>query len=168
MDQLRIALNFVLALGMFAGGFYLLGQDTFFLDDRWDHSTGYLFQGVTLYCLAFGLMFLGSFAGMVGYSWARGTLPTPSKDSIRSHPAYKGMVIIRFWYLLLPAICLIALAFLLAEKAPDKALQNGAAELSRTKILHRPVNASANRGPWRWVSRSTGLSTSHSAACSRF
>lgn len=135
MDRLRIALNIALALVMFAGGIYLLGQNSFFLGDRWDHSTGSLFQGVTLYCLAFGLMFLGSFAGMVGYSWAKGTLPTPSKDRIRPHPAYKGMVIMRFWYLLLPAICLIVLAFLLADKAPNKALQptpqSGAAELSR-------------------------------------
>ncbi|WKZ79755.1 MAG: hypothetical protein QY327_10455 [Fimbriimonadaceae bacterium] len=135
MDRLRIALNIALALVMFAGGIYLLGQDSFFLGDRWDHSTGSLFHGFTLYCLAFGLMFLGSFAGMVGYSMAKGTLPMPDKDRIRPHPAYKGMVIVRFWYLLLPAICLIALAFLLVDKAPNKALQptpqSGAAELSR-------------------------------------
>jgi drug/metabolite transporter (DMT)-like permease len=119
MNHLRIALSIALALGLFAGGVYLLGQDSFFLDDRWDPSTGTLLQGVTLYCLAFGLMFLGSFAGMVGYSWAKGVLPMPSKDKIRPHPSYKGMVIVRFWYLVLPAIILITLAFLQADKAPN-------------------------------------------------
>lgn len=134
MDRLRIALNIVVALGTFTAAIYLLGQDSFFLVDRWDHTMGTLFHGLTLYCLAFGLLFLGSFAGAVGYSWAKSSLPTPSKDRIRSHPAYKGMVIVRFWYLLLPAICLIALAFLLADKTPNKALQptpqSSAAELS--------------------------------------
>ena len=141
MSRLRIALNIALALVMFAGGIYLLGQDSFFLGDSWDHSTGSLFQGVALYCLAFGFMFLGSFAGIVGYSWANGTLPMPSEDRIRPHPAYKGMVITRFWYLLLPAICLIALAFLLADKGPDTVLQptpqSGAVEHSRYVALCR-------------------------------
>ncbi len=103
MDRLRIALNIVLALAAFTGAIYLLGQDSFVLVDRWNHTMGTLFQGLTLYCLAFGLLFLGSFAGVVGYSWAKSILPTPSKDRIRPHPAYKGMVIVRFWYLLLPA-----------------------------------------------------------------
>ncbi|MBE0435208.1 MAG: hypothetical protein IBX56_05320 [Methylomicrobium sp.] len=122
MHRIRITLNITLALGLFAGGIYLVGQESFFLRDRWDPNTGTLFHDVALYCLAFGLMFLGSFAGMVGYSWAKGTLPMPSQERIRPHPAYKGMVITRFWYLLLPAICLILLAFLLADKGPNKLL----------------------------------------------
>ncbi|MCT0225756.1 hypothetical protein [Synechococcus sp. CS-1328] len=135
MNRLRIALNIVLAVGMFVGGIYLLGQDSFLLSDKWNHSLGTLFQGAALNCLAFGLMSLGGFAGIVGYSWVKGTLPMPSKDRIRPCPSYKGMVVMRFWYLLVPAIFLFALAFLLADKVPDRALQltpqSGAAELSR-------------------------------------
>lgn len=135
MNSLRITFNVVLAIAMFGGGTYLLGQDSFFLRDRWDPSTGTLFQGMTLYCLALGLFFLGAFGGMVGYAWAKGALPMPSESTIRPHPAYKGSVIARFWYLVLPAVVLIMLAFFLAEKTPNKALQptplRGAAQLQR-------------------------------------
>lgn len=123
MNSLRIALDIVLAVSMFWGGIHLLGQDAFFLADRWDPRTGVLFQGMTLYCLALGLFFLGAFAGMVGYAWAKGTLPMPSGSTIRPHPAYKGSVVARFWYLVLPAVVLIVLAFLLAEEAPNQMLQ---------------------------------------------
>lgn len=123
MNSLRIALDIVLSVSMFWGGIYLLGQDAFFLADRWDPATGMLFQGMALYCLAFGLFFLGAFAGMVGYAWAKGTLPMPGGSTIRPHPAYKGSVIARFWYLVLPAVVLIVLAFLLAEETPNQTLQ---------------------------------------------
>lgn len=55
LDRLRIALNMVCGLGLFVGSIYLLGQDSFRLGNRWDPRAEIVFQGVALYCLAFGL-----------------------------------------------------------------------------------------------------------------
>lgn len=115
MKDFRIAVNAVLALALFGAGLYLAGQESFFLRDRWHPGTGTLFQGAALYCLASGLMLLGAFAGRVGCAWSAGALPMPGDNTIRPHPAYKGLLIARFWYLVLPAVVLILLAFLLAE-----------------------------------------------------
>jgi hypothetical protein len=135
VNSLRVILSIVLALLLLSGGAYLLGQRSFFLSDRWSPETGTLFHGVTLYLLAFGLIFLGAFAGAVAYCWIRGILPMPDRNAIRPHPAYKGAMIVRFWYLVLPAVLFIVLALFLADKAPNPSLQptphGGAAELSR-------------------------------------
>jgi heme/copper-type cytochrome/quinol oxidase subunit 2 len=123
VNSLRVILNIVLALLLLSGGAYLLGQRSFFLSDRWSPESGTLFHGVTLYLLAFGLIFLGVFAGAVAYCWIRGVLAMPDRNAIRPHPAYKGAMIVRFWYLVLPAVLFILLAFSLADKAPNPSLQ---------------------------------------------
>ena len=123
MNILRIILNIVLAIMLLSGGAYLLGQDSFFLRDRWNPEVGTLFQGATRYYLACGLVLMGGFAGIVAYSWARGNLPMPARNRVRPHPSYKGTVIVRFWYLVLPAVFLVLLAFLLADEVPNPSLQ---------------------------------------------
>lgn len=135
MNSLRVILNIMLALLLFSGGAYLLGQRSFFLSDRWHPESGTLFHGITLYLLSFGLILLGAFVGAVAYCWIRGILPMPDRNAIRPHPAYKGAIIIRFWYMVLPAVLFILLAFFLADKVPNPSLQpaphRGAAEHSR-------------------------------------
>ena len=135
MNSLRVILNIALAIMLLSGGVYLLGQDSFFLSERWNPEVGTFFQGVALYCLASSLILLGAFVGVVAYSWTRGTIPMPDRNTIRPHSSYKGAVIVRFWYLVLPAVLFVFLAFMLADKAPNQSLQptpqSGAAELSR-------------------------------------
>ncbi|MCW7754304.1 hypothetical protein OOT00_09925 [Desulfobotulus sp. H1] len=123
MNKFRIVLNVMLALAMFFSGLYLLGQDSFFLADRWNPEVGTLLEGAALYCLAVGLFLLGGFAGMVAYGWIKGSLTMPDKDTMRPHPSYKGLVIVRYWYWVLPAVVFIMLAFLQAGKAPNPSLQ---------------------------------------------
>ncbi len=118
MNSLRIILNIVLAIVLLSGGVYLLGQDSFFLNDR-NPEEGTLFQGAALYSLASGLFLLGVFAGIVAYSWVKGNLPMPDRNTIRPHPSYMGTLIVRFWYLILPVIVLIPMSFLLADKVPS-------------------------------------------------
>jgi len=123
MNSLRVILNIALAIMLLSGGMYLLQQDSFFLSERWNPEVGTLFQGVALHCLASGLVLLAAFAGVLAYGWIRGTIPMPDRNTIRPHPSYKGTVIIRFWYLVLPAVLFVFLAFLLADKAPTPSLQ---------------------------------------------
>ena len=136
MNTLRVILNIALTISLLSGGVYLLGQDSFLLSERWNPEAGTLFQGVALYCLGFGPIFLGAFVGAVTYSWIKGTLPMPDRNTIRPHPSYKGAVIARFWYLVLPAVLFVFLAFILADKVPIQSLQptpqSGVAELSRS------------------------------------
>jgi hypothetical protein len=123
MNSLRLVLNIVLAIMLLAGGAYLLAQESFFLSDRWNPEFGTLFRGTTLYFLAWGLALLGILAGVVAYGWASGKLPMPDPSTIRPHPAFKGTMIVRFWYLVVPALLLVLLAFLLADKVPNPSLQ---------------------------------------------
>ena len=123
MHRLRIAFHTVLALALFAGGLYLFTQDSLFVSDRWNPAQGSLFQGATLYGLACGLLLLGAFSAAVAWAWARGRLPLPGQDNAASGADLRGMALLRFWYLALPALGLIAWALLAAEKVPNPALQ---------------------------------------------
>ena len=123
MPRLRIAFHTVLALVLIAGGLYLLTQDNLFVSDRWNPVQGSLFQGTTLYGLACGLLLLGAFSAAVAWAWARGSLPLPSQDNAASGAAPGGMAVLRFWYLALPGLGLVAWALLAAEKGPNPALQ---------------------------------------------
>lgn len=120
---MRVALNLALAAACVWGGLYLLQQESFFLRDRWHSGTGTLFSGLSLDLLALGLFALGAFAAAVALAWVRGTLPRPPPRVIRTHPVYKGRIIVRYWYLVLPAFALVLGAFLLAEHVPNPALR---------------------------------------------
>jgi len=131
MNTIRVLLNGVLTFFCFSGGAYLLERGSFFLRDRWNPETGTYFSGMPLYLLAFGLFFLGAFAAAVALAWMRGTIPMPDPGNISSHPVYKGLVILRYWYFVVPALVLVISAFMLAKHAPDPSLhpmpQRGAA-----------------------------------------
>ena len=134
MNTIRTLLNVVLAFVCFSGGGYLIERGSFFLRDRWHPEIGTYFSGVPLYFLAFGLFFLGAFALAVALAWMRGTIPMPDKRSIRPHPVYKGKIIVRYWYLVVPALILVIGAFMAAKRMPNPAFQQmpkgGAAEQS--------------------------------------
>ena len=120
---MRVALNLALAAACVWGGLYLLQQDSCFLRDRWHPATGTLFSGLSLELLALGLFALGAFAAAVALAWVRGTLPRPPPGAIRTHPVYKGRIIVRYWYLVLPAFALVLGAFILADRVPNPALR---------------------------------------------
>ncbi|HRQ24452.1 MAG TPA: hypothetical protein PLF42_13570 [Anaerolineales bacterium] len=115
-------MNIALTITLLGGGVSLLGQDSFFLAERWDPEIGTLFQGAALYSLATGLILLGAFTGTVAYHWINNIMPMPERNIIKPHPAYKGALLVKFWYLALTAVVLILLAFLLADKAPNPSL----------------------------------------------
>ena len=124
MSPLRIAGNLALAIALLYAAVYLLGQDSYYLRERWRHTgTATLFSGAALYCLAAGLMCLAAFALTVAYCWLTGKAAMPDPAHIRPHPTYKGTLLVRFWYLVLPAFALILLAYLLADQVPSRALQ---------------------------------------------
>lgn len=90
MNSLRMVLNIALAIVLISGGVFLLGQDSFFLGNRWNPQAGTLFQGVALYSLASSLILAGAFAGFVARSWMEGSLSIPDPNTLRPHPSYKG------------------------------------------------------------------------------
>ncbi len=123
MNTVRIVLNGALALFCFSGGAYLLELGSFFLRDRWHPEAGTYFSGASLYLLALSLFFLGAFAAAVMRGWVRGTIPMPDPGTIRPHPAYKGQIILHYWYFIIPALILVLSAFMLAKHAPAPLLQ---------------------------------------------
>lgn len=119
MNAFRILVNGLIAALCFSGGIYLIWTGEYFLRGRWQPQAGSFFSGLSLYLLAFGLFFLGSFAAAVALAWIKGTLPVPESHFRGPHPTYKGKIIVRFWYLVLPAFGLVLLAFALAQKVPS-------------------------------------------------
>lgn len=122
MNRLRIIVNSAFAFLCALAGMYLLFQDTFFLRNRWHSETGTLFSGISLYLLAFGLFFFAAFAAVVALAWIRGVLPMPNQREIRPHPTYKGQIIARYWYLVIPASTLVLGALLLGKNISNPAL----------------------------------------------
>lgn len=119
MSAARVLFNGVIALVCFGAGIYLLAQDSFFLHDRWHPETGTLFIGMTLYMLAAGLLLLGAFSAAVGLAWARGSLALPDQHDIPVDPSYQGKILVRFWYLLVPAFVLILVAFAMGQSSTN-------------------------------------------------
>ncbi len=122
MSAIRVALNVALTLLLVWGGVYLFGQETFFLRDRWHPETGTYFYGASLYLLSASLFCLAAFAAAVALAWIKGALPMPNPRELRPHPSYKGEIIVRFWYLVLPALALLLASFALAKHVPNPAL----------------------------------------------
>ncbi len=115
MNLLRILINIVLTIFCFSSGIYLLGRRSFLLHIPSFPQGGTRFAGAPLYLLAFGLLFLGAFAAAVLLAWLKGTLPMPGPWEIRPHPAYKGRILVRYWYFVLPAFVLLISALLMAK-----------------------------------------------------
>lgn len=119
VNAIRILLNGLVATLCFSGGAYLIWSGEYFLRGRWQPQAGSFFSGLSLYLLALGLFFLGSFGAAVALAWIKGTLRMPESRIHGPHPTYQGEVILRFWYLVLPALGLVLLAFALAQEVPS-------------------------------------------------
>lgn len=115
MNSIRIALNGTLTVLLIWGGMYLLMQDSFYLRDRWHPEAGTTFSGVSLYLLAGSLFCFGAFAAAVALAWVKGSLLLPTRKELRAQPTYQGQIIIRYWYIIVPAFILLLGSFLLAS-----------------------------------------------------
>lgn len=118
MNAIRTALNIILTAALAAAGVYLLSSGSLLWRERWHPEAGLLFSGVSLYLLSVALFFLAGFAGAVTWAWLRGDLPMPRRDRMRPHPAYKGELLVRYWYFIAPALACLVTAFLLAAQVP--------------------------------------------------
>lgn len=118
MNTIRFTLNFILTFFCFLGGAYLLERGEFFLRDRWHPGMGTYFAGLPLYLLSCGLFFLGVFSAAVAMAWMKGAIAMPDPRKVRPHPVYKGQIILRYWYLVVPAILLVLGAFILSPHVP--------------------------------------------------
>ncbi|HET9034357.1 MAG TPA: hypothetical protein VFN25_15815 [Dokdonella sp.] len=123
MNAIRILANGILAFICLWGGVYLLGRESFFLRDRGHPQVGILFSGVSLTLLAFALFLIAAFAAAIALAWIRGALPMPGRRVIRPHPAYQGQIIVRYWYLVVPALILIVTSVMLAKRVPNPLFQ---------------------------------------------
>lgn len=77
---------------------------------------------MSLYFLAFGLFSLGAFVAAVARAWITGAMPLPDPARNRPHPDYKGRIIVRYWYFVVPALILVLSAFLLAKHLANPSL----------------------------------------------
>lgn len=128
MNILRITTNIALSGLLFMAGLHILSVDSYALH-------GLLFAGLARYLLAASLMFMVGFVGAIAYGWIRGSIPKPPASSFRFdptyvHPAYKGEMLVRYWYLVLPALICLVLAFVFAGNVPDTALHLSAIPLA--------------------------------------
>lgn len=103
MNGLRLLINIVLAAVCAWGGIYLLGQDSYYLHDRWHRVPGTTFSGMSLYLLAASLFCLSAFSIAVARAGLAGTLPMLNPQSLEIHPNYKGQLLTLYWYFVVPA-----------------------------------------------------------------
>lgn len=112
----RIFMNGISSLILGGIGFYLLTLDSYFLRDKGDPGMGRLFSGWSLISLAAALFALSAFSAAVAVSWTKVDTPLPPPGTIRPDPSYKGMIILKFWYILVFAAAALIAAFYLSEK----------------------------------------------------
>ena len=110
-------INILLAGLLIAAGLYLLSVDSYVLK-------GMLFIGLSKYLLSAALLFMASFVGTIAWGWISGGISKPPASSFwfdptYVHPTYKGEILIRYWYIMVPALICFALALAFADAAPD-------------------------------------------------
>lgn len=115
MNTFRILINLGISAACSIGGVYLLFQDSIFVRDRNDPTVGLQFSGASLYSLSLALFCIAAFSIAVSRAWSKGDLSMPGADEIRPHPAYKGQLLVKYWYFTAPAIGFVVVAFLLAS-----------------------------------------------------
>lgn len=108
----RLLTNLVLATVLTGAGVVLLTRESWSLPAKNDPGHALLFHGASLYLLAAALFTLAAFALAVARDRLAGKIPEGSV----SHPADKGRILARFWYLVATALLCLALAFALAER----------------------------------------------------
>lgn len=101
MNRARIVFNVVLAVAATAGGIALLTRDrwTWMIDD-----SALVFTDTALLLLALSLLLLAGFTASITLAWARGDVEMPSPDEAVPHPAYRGRLLARYWYLIGPSL----------------------------------------------------------------
>lgn len=131
---MRILLNVLLAFVLASGSVYLFSQDASFLGDWWRPETGMIFSGASRLLLASSMLLLAAFAVCIAWRWARGVEPVPTAG-LRPHPSYNGGLMLRYRFLVVPALIFPGPAIALAEQAPNPSPQqmprSGAAGLQR-------------------------------------
>lgn len=132
MHQIRIAANIALAGLLIVAGLHLLSIDAYAL-------RGLLFTGLSRYLLSASLLLMAGFSGAVAWGWVRGTIakPPPSLvffDPTFVDPVYKGALVVKYWYLVAPALVLLVAAVVLADAGHGRAQLH----LSATLALWAP------------------------------
>ena len=128
MNSFRIMMNILLSGILIAAGLYLLSTDSYSLH-------GMLFIGTSKYLLSAALLFMAGFGGMIAWGWITGSIPKPPAstfwlDPTYVDPGYKGKLIARYWYVVLPVIGCFVLAIALARNAYATTPDTNAAPLA--------------------------------------
>lgn len=116
MNFFRITINILLSGLLIVAGWYLLSVNAYAL-------RGMLFIGLSKDLLSAALLFIASLAGIIAWGWISGGISKPPAssywlDPTHVDPTYKGELLVRYWYILLPALICFALAFAFADEAP--------------------------------------------------
>lgn len=113
MLLLRVMMNLLLIAFLVWAGVYLCLQDAYFLRHKMQPERGHSFSGLSLYLLASSLFLLASFSAVT----LRAALKNP--QLLRTDRTYQGTIIVRYWYLLLPAMVVLIAAFMSANEQPN-------------------------------------------------
>ena len=113
MMALRIAVNILLAVLLLVAAGALLMTDAYLVRDM-------VFEGAALWLLALSLGLWAAFAAVIAHSLGRGMLAPPPNstfkwDPIYVDPTYQGALLVRYGYLVVPAILCLVLACVLAS-----------------------------------------------------
>lgn len=112
MNMARITTNIMLSGVLIAAGLYLLSVESWAIH-------GMLFIGPSRYLLAASLVLMAAFSGVVASGWIRGVIAKPPPSPFRFDPTYvdpvyKGELLARYWYVILPAVICFILALVFA------------------------------------------------------
>jgi len=140
VNGLRISVNVVLVATLLAAGLYLLSVNAFTVSDRAHPGLGLRFTGGVPWLLAGGCFGLAAFAAAVLRAWVRGDVPMPPSRAVRPHPAYKGQLIVRYWYFVAAAVACFVAAYGQAERVAHRPVPEPGA--GRASALVRSVSRS--------------------------
>ncbi len=115
--NIRIIANVLLALAALLATGYVLAHDPLFIPSLSAPGRGLLFAGPARDLLLLGLLGMAAFAGAVARAWHRGDIPLPPPGTLRPDPDYRGRIMVRFWYLLLPMLAGLIGAVALARRS---------------------------------------------------
>lgn len=121
MDIIRIGVNIALSTLLCAASWHVLFVESLVVRDV-------LFIGPSRYLLSISLLFMAAFPGLIAGGWITGTLSTPPPSLFRFDPtyvdpAYKGKLLVRYWYVVVPALICFVLALVFAPHAADTTLR---------------------------------------------
>ncbi len=115
--NIRIVANVLLALAALVAAGYVLAHAPTFIPSLSAPGHGRLFAGPARILLLLGLFGLAAFSGAIARAWHRGDIPLPPPGTLRPDPDYRGRIMVRFWYLLLPLLVGLVGALLLSRRS---------------------------------------------------